>query len=404
MFSMQIFIVKVQRASVKPKRAFAFMKISLLVPDVSRHNLVRTFPIAKVLERHYTVEVVGPGSRPEIYAPYRHAMRYQTAFPRRWNYLALWRVLPRLLRACDGDVLYAFKPAPTSLGLGLLAQRQRARPLVVDIEDWDAGPFLHSDPARKMYHSARDLLKPSSGLAAWACESLVRRADARTVVSDFLQHKFGGTKLVHGFDPQVFDPQKHAAEGLQLRERFELSDKRVVLFAGTVMPHKGVDDLALAIERLRDPNLLLCIIGSETQFLPPLLERFKCVRHLGLFPHEQMPAWLSAADYVALPQRDAPLARAQVPGKVFEAMAMAKPIIATSVSDLPEILHHCGLIVPPGNSEALTQALQQLHSDPDFARDLGQRARERALQHYSWDAMERVLLQIFAPLAARVEG
>ena len=104
-----------------------------------------------------------------------------------------------------------------------------------------------------------------------------------------------------------------------------------------------------------------------------------------------MPLFLAVADLVVLPQRVTRETMAQIPGKVFEAMAMARPIVATAVSDLPEILDGCGVIVPPDSADKLGAAIDQLLSRPEEARALGQEARRRCQEHYSWDAMERVL-------------
>ena len=108
-----------------------------------------------------------------------------------------------------------------------------------------------------------------------------------------------------------------------------------------------------------------------------------------------MPEILKLADLVILPQRNTAIAEAQVPGKVFEAMAMAKPIIATTVSDLPEILDGCGWIVEPENPGQLAQTIQYVLDNPKEAEEMGQKARQRCIEKYSWDAMEEILIKIF---------
>ena len=76
-------------------------------------------------------------------------------------------------------------------------------------------------------------------------------------------------------------------------------------------------------------------------------------------------------------------------------MAMAKPIIATNVSDLPEILNGCGWIVEPGQPKELAQAIQYVLDNPDEAANNGLLARARCKEKYSYDAMEKVLVGIF---------
>src|SRR5206468_12807400 len=120
----------------------------------------------------------------------------------------------------------------------------------------------------------------------------------------------------------------------------------------------------------------------------PEWERFPIDR-IQLVPYPALPSLLAAADVVAIPQLDEEAARYQTPMKLFDAMAMAKPIVATSVGDLPELLAGCGRIVPPGDVDALAAALSELLADPGQARRLGEKARARCLQDYSMAAVGR---------------
>lgn len=81
--------------------------------------------------------------------------------------------------------------------------------------------------------------------------------------------------------------------------------------------------------------------------------------------------------------------------KAFEAMAMAKPVIATKVSDLPEILDRCGWIVEPENPEQLAKTIQCVLNNPKEGEEIGRKARQKCIEKYSWDAMEKVLLKLF---------
>lgn len=136
--------------------------------------------------------------------------------------------------------------------------------------------------------------------------------------------------------------------------------------------------------RSEDPHVRQVLEGSAGRVI-----------HVPAQPHTRMPEILCQADMVVLPQKATLYTRAQVPGKVYEAMAMAKAIVATAVSDLPLILGDAGLVVEPGNRSALTEAVRQLIDDPGLCQEMGRRARERAVAHYSWDAMESTLRDIF---------
>jgi len=369
------------------------MKISCLVFDLSRNSIVRTYPIAKVLERHHEVEIIGPCFGDGIFPPYRDEFVFRTVAGGR--YPRFLGTIPKLLRHIEGDIVFAFKPRPTSFGIALLSRLCRHRPLILDIEDWEVADLWSSPRPGQRLRQLLRLWDPNGLPYTWLLERMTGLAGEITVVSRFLQHKFGGTILYHGTDTGTFDPARFDRHAL--REKWGIApDETVVLFTGTLNPHKGVADLAGAVAGLpASARVRLLLVGQEGT--AGYLSRVKQiggdrVTHVGFQPHDTMPAFLALADLVTIPQRRTPFSQAQVPGKVFEAMAMGKAIIASHVSDLPEILgEQAGMIVEPGNVAELGEAIHTLAHDPALATELGRRARARCLTHYSWDAMEQTL-------------
>jgi len=114
--------------------------------------------------------------------------------------------------------------------------------------------------------------------------------------------------------------------------------------------------------------------------------------------HKNMPLYLDAGDLVVLPMRRTLLAESQMPIKIFEAMAMAKPIIATDVGDLPMMVQDCGMVVTPGDRKALASAICRVLENPDRAEAMGQAARDRCVQFYSKDVTEKKLNHILSSL------
>jgi glycosyltransferase involved in cell wall biosynthesis len=364
------------------------VKISALNPNIATNCIVRGWPILKVLEREHRVEVIGSlVENEELFPPYAKEFDYKIVRrPTAGNVMSMVSALERQI---TGDVVYAFKPLTLSYGAALLAKMRRRRPVILDIEDWETWNLYrdhglaHGVRAAK-YLVGRGWSEPHSKKYRYAMEQLTAMADARTVVSGFLRRRYGGTLLRHGADTAVFDPARYDRKAL--RDRWGIDPAlRLILFSGTPSPYKGIDDLLAALESIGRPDLTLLLAGTGG---PGDARR---VLHLGFLPHSAMPELLAMADLVALPQRRHPVAEAQIPAKVFEAMAMAKPVIATAISDLPELLDGCGVIVEPENVPQLAAAIDALLTDEDRAADLGARAHERHRDLYSWNAMQRVL-------------
>jgi glycosyltransferase involved in cell wall biosynthesis len=121
----------------------------------------------------------------------------------------------------------------------------------------------------------------------------------------------------------------------------------------------------------------------------------------GPVPFDDVPRYLAAADVVAVPQRATSDTLGQVPAKLFDAMAMARPIVSTSVSMIPEVLDGCGMLVPPGEPQALRAVLEALLADSDRALELGRRARARCIERYSFASARAVLIPLIERLVSR---
>lgn len=385
------------------------MRISVLAADLSDNCFGRAYLLAKVLQSRYEVEIVGPALQNKLWEPLAGQDEVKLRIvPRHPAYHM--NFLRRIATGEDliGDVIYSSKPLFTSYGAGLTEKLFRNKPLVVDIDDWQMGfqkEGLRGLPlAGRVKHLAFSTLylcSPSSYWNSLLCERLVGCADQVTVSSSFLKDRFGGTIIWHGRDTSAWDPARFDRN----LQRYELGipeDTKVVMFFGTPRPHKGVEDLVEAISLLTDNRILLILVGlgedSYSNMVKGLVRSKlidKQAQLFGLQPFKKVPEFVAISDLVVIPQRRNLATIGQVPAKVFDAMAMAKPIIATRVSDLPEILEGCGWIVDAENPDDLAQAVQYVLDHPDEAEEMGWKARQKCIEEYSWDAMRRILLSIF---------
>jgi len=307
--------------------------------------------------------------------------------------------MAELSRRADGDLVYASKTRLGSAGVGYLKRVLGRRPLLLDIDDWEVGFYLRSGAAGTLGR-ALNLGNPKGLPWTWLAGRLTGLANGITVASRFLQQRFGGTLVPHVRDTDAWRPG--SGSPVEARRRLGIADERVVMFLGTPRGYKGLDDLGAAMAGLGRKDVRLAVVGTlpESVLGRDLARRFPGICLAPPIAFEEIPTFLSAADVVVVPQRDTPDTRGQVPAKLFDAMALGRPIVSTRVSMIPEILEGCGLLVEAGDVSALGAAIARLLDNPGEAAALARRARERCVERYSFSAARRDLFPLIEQVTA----
>jgi glycosyltransferase involved in cell wall biosynthesis len=357
------------------------MKITVLSHNLSSNAAMRAHRLALAARQFADVTLIGPVEKSGLWPALPNEGWIRTVPERRFP--AFHRSFVELVRACEGDALIAVKPHLASYGVALVAAEQRQVPVILDHDDLDVAFSPPELWAKKK--STTDLKRPASAVFVSLLTKASSAAQAVTVASTALQQRFGGTLLPHGCLTDLFDPARIDREAA--RREFGFGGP-TILFPGTPRRHKGLKPLAKAVRRIEGAKLAVFCRDKD---LPESEWKGYPLLRLPLVPHTKMPEALAAADVLAIPQLDEEPARYQMPMKVYDCMAMARPIVATAVSDLPRVLEGCGRIVPPGESKPLRHAIRELLQDTDTARQLGQNARERCLRDYSLEKVSQIL-------------
>jgi glycosyltransferase involved in cell wall biosynthesis len=241
-----------------------------------------------------------------------------------------------------------------NLPAALLAKRERGCRVVAYLDEWDGAVSAQWRWGERLGHWARDWMHPCNNVYVPWVERRLRECDMRLGTTRFLGRKFDARVFHIGVDMERFKPQ--APDAVEaLKARLGLQGKKLIVFGGVMRPHKGVEVFAEGLAKLGRPDCVLLILGQLNEHVQEMMRhpvygkfiqcpatRSEETRRI----HDDMPLYLGLGDVLIVPLTDTPLSQSQMPCKVFEAMAMGKPILANAVSDLPEVLEGCGRLVP----------------------------------------------------------
>jgi len=226
----------------------------------------------------------------------------------------------------------------------------------------------------------------------------VKKADHLFVVSrywkDKLSKDYGLDSLItyNGFDVEDFSnlpPKK--------------STVPTVLFVGGLEPRKGLEFLLHAMERVVEgfPDARLIAVGKagfrgtdEWSWFMALADRLGIGGHMEFHesvPQETLLAFYSDCDLLVMPSRTEGWGLA-----LMEAMACAKPVVASRAGGIPELVRDGveGMLVPPGDVHGLAASIIRLLGDRGLRERMGRAGAER-VREFSWDSTARVVLEAY---------
>lgn len=238
--------------------------------------------------------------------------------------------------------------------------------------------------------------------SAMHTRTVLREADFLITVSDDLRKKavaMGAAPekaraIVNGCDLSVF----HVRNRVEARQKLNINPAlEAVVYIGRMDVRKGLRELvdAAALLHPQRTNLHVYLVGEGPD--RPLLESAIRAKDATSYIHtlpacafDDVALWMAAADLVTLPSY-----MEGCPNVVLEALACGRPVVATNVGGIPEILSdECGRLVPPREPVALAQALASVLDTAWDAADISKRGGR------SWSTVAEDLLEIFELLVA----
>ena len=188
-------------------------------------------------------------------------------------------------------------------------------------------------------------------------------------------------------------------DGTDLRSSLIQDDEAVILFVGRLALVKRVDML-IELSRLLSREMVkfrMVVVGDGEygNYYRQMAQGMPNVLFLGFIPSVEMPQYYALADIVILPSLSEGL-----PNVLLEASASGKPIIATDVGGIPDIVLHgrSGYLFRAGDLDSLYDYTMKLLSDMELAKRMGLAGFEHVSQYFGWravtDAYEAIYLDM----------
>lgn len=368
------------------------MKIALVSPYDFAHPGGVTLHIS-YLERYFTrmgheVKVIAPASRaiPDFgdrFIPIGRPRPIPSNGSIARVTISLWLApkIRAILEREKFDVVHLHEPLMPMLCTSVLRLSKTT----------NIGTF-HASYGKPGYNFARPIGK-------WILRRWFRKLDGKIAVSrpavEFACENFPGyyNIIPNGVDIEHFSPEVAPIE--------KFSDGKLnILFVSRLEKRKGLNYLLEAYKQVKEeiPDCRLIIVGPGTR-LRRKYERYVARNHLkdvvfiGFVPYDELPRYYQTADIFC-----APATGSESFGLILlEAMAMSKPIVASSIEGYANVVSHGvdGLLVPPADKDSLARALVTLLGDEPLRREMGARGRAKALG-YSWERIARKVFDYYA--------
>jgi len=226
-----------------------------------------------------------------------------------------------------------------------------------------------------------------------------------------------------GINTELFNPN---VLGYEIRKRYNIDpDQPTLLYVGNLTMQKGLSVLidALNIVKKDTPNLKLLMVLNlpleryvkpdkldvDMELIFEIKDKIKCyglednIIPLGLL--DNMPQVMAACDVFITPFLNT-VGIADYPVSLLEAMAVGKPVIATKVGGIPEIVRHGrnGLLIEPGNVDDLANAIRYILQNKEEAKNMGKEAAKTIFERFRLETVVDELEKIYEEVISNHSG
>lgn len=282
------------------------------------------------------------------------------------------------------DVIFVESP-PLLIGLAALIYRTLKRaPFIFNVSDiWpqsavELGALRNPLAIRLAEMFERHIYRKAARVSV-VTPGMIERLAARGVPREKL------FLLTNGVDTTTYKP---ADPDRELAGRLGFNGRKVFLYAGTHGLAQGLGVIVDAAKLTANADVMYVLAGEgaekEALVARATAEGIANVRFLPNQPKSMMPALLNLAYATIIPLKRLDLFKSALPSKMFESMAVGRPIVAALWGEAATLIDQaeCGIVVEPEDAGAVHLAVEKLAADPALARRLGEKGRAYAIRNF----------------------
>jgi glycosyltransferase involved in cell wall biosynthesis len=293
----------------------------------------------------------------------------------------------KILRRVRPDVVVLNYPSPYTGLIGLMEGKLWRKKVVVDFND------LIAQYSSNLLHIKNSSM--TAKLMVLIQRFIVRNSDRMIAPTRFIK-KYAGSLGVseqkmslipNGADTKMFDMK--GSDTTKTRKDLNLPNARLCVYSGRLDDWAGMDIILklCSIARTKKSSIKFVLVGSGEKGKIQG-ENIIC---LGEMPHEKIPAVLAAADLILIPFPNDEVSHAASPLKLFEGMSMCKPIIASRVSGIEDVIQdgENGFLADPGDPSEWMRKVETVLDSKELAMRVANNAKHTVEERFDWNLLAR---------------
>lgn len=283
--------------------------------------------------------------------------------------------------------------------LGYLGSRLTGCKFLADFNDFES-EYTAEKVGKRVPRAMRGIVRLSLRLV----EDIILKGSGKItththILEEYTRLRFNKevVYIPDGVNTYAFSPTRISESAVRrLKTELGLGDKGVCVYAGRIDENIGGALLYEVLKLLqKEANAIRCVVvGEGSASLVAEIRKLSTAVFVGLKPPSDVPRYIAAADVVLVPYPLTRSANTVSPLKLFEALAMAKPVIASDLSGIRDVIvnGHNGILVGD-NPEEWVQSITQVISNKDLARRLSENGQATA-KGYEWRSLSRTFQSV----------